>query len=191
MTRKSPLPVRTLLVSDVHLGCKHARTDEFFEFIQCYQPETLYLVGDVFDAWKINSGWHWPEHCDRIVRHLVDLFDSGTKIFYTPGNHDSFLRHESTRHLLPAGLPNILIQDEFVFETKSGWRFLVTHGDLFDFFETKAQWISRGSSGIYDACLSLNRWVQKRFLGDQRNPYGALCIDQGKCQAGREVHQPF
>ena len=184
MSWNSPVCVRTLLVSDVHLGCKHARTDAFLEFFQRYLPERLYLVGDFFDAWKINSGWHWPDHCDKIVRHLVSLVDQGTEVHYTPGNHDSFLRRASFRSFLPASFPDVQIADKFVFETIHGWRFLVTHGDLFDFFETKAQWVSKGSSWFYDSCLSMNRWVQRRFLHADRNPYGACAVIKGRVKRG-------
>ena len=184
MSWNSPVHVRTLLVSDVHLGCKHARTDAFLEFFQSYLPERLYLVGDFFDAWKINSGWHWPEHCDGIVSHLVALVNQGTEVLYTPGNHDSFLRRSSFRSFLPASFPDVRIADEFVFETVNGWRFLVTHGDLFDFFETKAQWVSKGSSWFYDSCLSLNRWIQRRFLHADRNPYAACALIKGRVKRG-------
>ncbi|WP_436716213.1 UDP-2,3-diacylglucosamine diphosphatase [Roseiconus lacunae] len=179
-----PKSVRTLLVSDVHLGCKHARTEEFFKFITGYRPDDLYLIGDFIDAWKINSGWHWPEHCDRIIKHLVELVDQGTRIHYASGNHDSFLRGPAFRSLLPAGFPHVNIADEFVFETLHGYRMLVIHGDLFDLFETRAQWISKGSSAFYDACLSFNRWVQRRFLGDHRNPYGACAAIKGRVKRG-------
>ena len=184
MSRISPVPIRTLLVSDVHLGCKHARTEEFLEFLQRYSPEQLYLVGDVFDAWKINSGWHWTEICDRIVRHLADLIERGTRVHYTPGNHDSFLRQPSFHSVIPAGIQGVRIANEFIFESLRGWRFLVTHGDLFDFFETRAQWISKGSSAFYDACLSLNRFLQGRFLSIDRNPYGACAVIKGRVKRG-------
>lgn len=184
MSGISPQSVRTLLVSDVHLGCKHARPEEFLEFLQRYRPDKLFLVGDFFDGWKINSGWHWNETCDRIVDHLIDLIDHGTTLHYTPGNHDSFLRGAAFRSVLPAGFPDVKIADEFILETLHGWRFLVTHGDLFDFFETKAQWISKCSSAFYDGCLSVNRWVKNRFLAQDRNPYGACAVIKGRVKRG-------
>ncbi|MEO1618017.1 MAG: UDP-2,3-diacylglucosamine diphosphatase [Planctomycetota bacterium] len=177
-------PVRALLVSDVHLGAKHARVDEFLEFLQGYLPDQLYLVGDFFDAWKINSGWRWTGACDAIVEHLVALVNRGTEIYYTPGNHDAFLRQPTAQAVLPVGFPQINLADEFVFESLRGWRFLVTHGDLFDFFETQAQWASKGSSWIYDTCLSVNRWWQQAFLSEGRNPYGACAVLKGRVKRG-------
>lgn len=184
MSQHSPIAIRTLLVSDVHLGCKYSRSEEFLSFLQRYRPESLYLVGDFFDGWKINSGWHWTDVCDRIVEHLFELTECGTRVFYTPGNHDSFLRRSTFQSLMPAGFPSVKIADEFVYETLHGWRFLVTHGDLFDFFETRAQWLSKGSSWFYDSCLGLNRWIQQRFLAADRNPYGACAVLKGRVKRG-------
>lgn len=169
-------PVRTLLVSDVHLGCKHSQSRKFLTFLRQFKPESLYIVGDFIDTWKINTGWYWPRDCDEIISHLVTLSQQGTKIHYVPGNHDSFLRNPALRAFLPIDLPKFEVGNEFVFETLGGWRFLVTHGDLFDVFETRAQWASRGSSVFYDACLSANWWFHRMLLGEDRNPYGICAI---------------
>lgn len=164
--------VRTLLISDVHLGCKHAQAGQFLRFLDSYHPEKLYIVGDFIDAWKINSGWYWSDECHAIVQRLRQFADAGVEMFYVPGNHDSFLRNSSSREMLPSGFPSLRIANEFVYETLRGWRFLVTHGDLFDFFETRAQWISKATSFAYDSCLSLNWWMHYFLLDDDRNPYG-------------------
>lgn len=167
-----PTPVRTLLVSDVHLGCKHSQAKPFLEFLQSFAPETIYLVGDFIDGWKINGSWHWSRDCDDVISHLIALASRGTKVFYVPGNHDAFLRNPAFRAALPAHLSQFEIANEFVFETILGWRLLVTHGDMFDCVETKAQWASKGSSLFYDTCLTVNWWIHRFFLADSQNPYG-------------------
>lgn len=180
MIESRPIFVRTLLVSDLHLGCKHSRSQAAFEFMRQYQPESLYLVGDFLDAWKCDGRWHWDESCEAIIDQLNAWADAGTQIYYTPGNHDAFLRGEEGRSRLPVKFPDVPIADEFVFQTLGGWRFLVTHGDLFDSVECQAQWISKGCSVFYDSCLSLNRWVQEHFLGANRNPYGVCGVVKGR-----------
>lgn len=171
-----PTPVRTLLVSDVHLGCKHSRAGEFLDFIQQFAPDTLYLVGDFIDTWKINTGWHWSAECDQVISHLVSLADQGTKILYVPGNHDAVLRNPDDHASVPVDLCRFDIANEFVMETLAGWRFLITHGDLFDRVESKAQWISKSASTFYDSCLSLNWYLHKALMSDQRNPYGICAV---------------
>ncbi|MCG8653449.1 MAG: UDP-2,3-diacylglucosamine diphosphatase, partial [Pirellulales bacterium] len=101
-----------------------------------------------------------------------------------PGNHDSFLRNPAFHAMLPAGLGNCEVADEVIFETLSGHRLLVTHGDHFDFFETRAQWVSKGTTGLYDACLGLNRWFQRRLLGANRNPHGVCAVLKDRVKRG-------
>ena len=173
MEQSQPVAVRNLLVSDVHLGCKHSRPCELLEFLRRFRPDSLYLVGDFIDGWKFNSGWYWSSDCDRVIAHLLDLAAAGTRIRYVPGNHDSFLRYPAFGAALGDPLSRFEVADEFVMDTQDGWRFLVTHGDRFDFFETRAQWASKGIGGFYDACLSVNWWVHRAILSGHRNPYGA------------------
>lgn len=176
MERPQPISVRTLLVSDVHLGCKHSRANEFLHFLQGFSPQTLYLVGDFLDAWKINRGWHWSADCDRVIGHLMELVSQGTKIHYVPGNHDSFLRTTAYRDVLDDRLSGVEVADEFVLDTARGWQLLVTHGDRFDLFETRTPWLSKGVSALYDACLSVNWWIHRMRLDSHRNPYGACAF---------------
>lgn len=176
--------VRTLCVSDVHLGCKHARASRFLDFLRQYTPDSLYLVGDFIDTWKINSGWHWSSDCDEVISHLIRLARQGTKIHYVSGNHDAFLRHPAVALAMPHNLPSFQIASEFVFETLSGHRLLVTHGDLFDYFETRAQWVSRASSWFYDSCLSLNWWFHRFLLEQHQNPYGVCSTLKNRVKRG-------
>ena len=182
MEQATVKPVRTLLVSDVHLGCKHSRPGELLAFLQQFSPEAVYLVGDIIDSWKINTAWHWSPECDDVIAHLVNWSRQGTQLFYVPGNHDAFLRNPIFRSGIFGDIPRLRIADEFVFQTRQGWRFMVTHGDLFDCVESKAQWASKGSSTLYDGCLSLNRWIHQwsKFNrgGSHRltNPYGVCAL---------------
>ncbi|MEM6981219.1 MAG: UDP-2,3-diacylglucosamine diphosphatase [Planctomycetota bacterium] len=173
--RQRTASVRTLLISDVHLGCKHSQAAECLRFLRSYTPQTLYIVGDFIDGWKCNKGWQWSTECDEIVALIESWIGGGVRVFYVPGNHDSFLRQQRYRRLLPEMMRSVQIADEFIFESAHGWRFLVTHGDRFDFFETKIQWVSKGTSSLYDAILSLNWWYcwYRRALFGQAKSFAA------------------
>ncbi|WP_231602702.1 UDP-2,3-diacylglucosamine diphosphatase [Neorhodopirellula pilleata] len=170
-------PVRTLLLSDVHLGSKHTQTAQCLDFLKSYQPEQVYLVGDFIDGWRTAHGWHWTPLCDEVMDYFEDLMAKGTKVFYTPGNHDAFLRdidgHNLIMEKFAGKFADVEIADQFVFETVRGWRLLVTHGDLFDVVETQAQWVSKITSIAYDVILSCNRLVNHCVGRRHRNPYGA------------------
>ena len=151
--------VRSLFVSDVHLGCRHAHTQEFLEFVQRQNPEQLFIVGDFVDWWKLRRSHAWQQVFNDILARLYELSEQGTRIFYTPGNHDAFLRSFSWNFSF------VKVQDEFVVELADGQRYLVTHGDKFDRVESAAGWVSVVASIGYDALLSVNRlmsWLRGR-----------------------------
>ncbi|MCA9006155.1 MAG: UDP-2,3-diacylglucosamine diphosphatase [Planctomycetaceae bacterium] len=142
--------IRSIFVSDVHLGCMHSRADEFLEFLNSHHPESLYLVGDLIDGWKLRKKWRWPQIYNEIFDRVEELSRKGTEIFYTPGNHDNFLRDFGKRFGF------VTLSDEFVHLTADGRRFLIIHGDQFDKFETGAQWLSVLASFAYDVLLTAN-----------------------------------
>ena len=167
--------VRTLFISDLHLGCPHAQSAACCEFIQTMRPQTLYIVGDFIDMWKLGRRWHWSDHCDAILDQIARWMAVGTIVKYLPGNHDSLLRQDRYRSMLPAAFGDVQIADEFVFESAAGMRMLVTHGDAFDVFETRAQWLSKGTTSIYSSILSFNRWLSRwRTVGV--NPYAGCAV---------------
>ncbi|WP_443217317.1 UDP-2,3-diacylglucosamine diphosphatase [Rhodopirellula sp. P2] len=53
---------------------------------------------------------------------------------------------------------------------------MITHGDLFDCVELNAQWLSKGSTALYDVCLSLNRWYHKTWQHRDCNPHGLCAV---------------
>jgi UDP-2,3-diacylglucosamine pyrophosphatase LpxH len=157
--------VRSLFISDVHLGCRHSQAGQLLRFLKQYHPEYLYVVGDFIDGWKLKRRWRWQPEYDAILKHLLILRESGTKLFYAPGNHDDFLR-PFLEHL--GVLRLVHVQDHFVHVTADRRRFLVTHGDQFDDIERNAPWLSLVSSIAYDGLLTANRlWNRlRRHSGD-------------------------
>lgn len=147
---KAPRQIRAIFVSDVHLGCMHSRADEFLEFLKSHEPKSLYLVGDLIDGWKLRKKWRWPQSYNAIFDRVEELSEKGTEIFYTPGNHDKFLRD------FGKSFGYVTLSDEFVHITADGRRFLIIHGDQFDRFETGAQWLSVLGSFAYDILLTSN-----------------------------------
>jgi len=156
--------VRTIFVSDVHLGCKYSRAERFADFLDTHQPQSLFIVGDFLDGWRLRKTWHWQPVYNRILDRLFDLVRRGTAVYYTPGNHDEFLRD-----LLDRFGP-FHIRDEFIHTAADGRRLLVTHGDKFDKIVVQARWLSIVGSFAYDSLCWLNRrmnQVRHRFrMGD-------------------------
>jgi UDP-2,3-diacylglucosamine pyrophosphatase LpxH len=170
----APRRVRTLFLSDVHLGCRYAQLRNLVDYLDRVRPDQLYLVGDFLDGWKLKAGWRWDPAATAIVRRLLWLAQHGTEIYYTPGNHDNFLRIPEVQRLVEQSGVRVRIQDEFVFATQDGTRFLVTHGDKFDVVEMRCQWLSTAASFIYDPLLAVNWGLSRLRRGSdqkRRSPY--------------------
>ena len=52
---------RTLFISDVHLGSKAAKADFLIDFLRHHEAETIVLVGDIVDGWRLKRNWDWPQ----------------------------------------------------------------------------------------------------------------------------------
>jgi UDP-2,3-diacylglucosamine pyrophosphatase LpxH len=148
--------VRSLFISDVHLGSRFAQADAFLAFLEAYQPEFLYIVGDFIDGWSLRRSWYWTPTYTRIIQRLFDWASRGVTIRYAPGNHDQFLRQ------YPRDFLWVEIADEFIHESADKRRYLVLHGDQFDDVELCAPWLSRLGSVGYDALLGLD-WFTNRL----------------------------
>jgi len=148
-------PVRSIFISDLHLGSRFSKASEVLEFLRLHQPENLYLVGDIIDAWALRRRWHWPKQYDALMNHFAAMVDGGTKLFYTPGNHDSFLRSFLVDE------PPVRIQDQFVHQCADGRKMVIMHGDQFDRVEGRAQWLSETGSVIYDGIIRADRAINR------------------------------
>lgn len=127
MTDIAPRPVhlRSLFISDLHLGARGSRPDRILEFLRGHEADTLYLVGDIFDIWNSRPVWG-PTHT-QVVKLLLDRARKGTRIIYLPGNHDP-VEHRSDSEW--AGL--IEITGRILHTAADGRRYLVLHGDCCD-----------------------------------------------------------
>jgi UDP-2,3-diacylglucosamine pyrophosphatase LpxH len=122
-----PLAFRSVFISDIHLGSSACKIADFNEFLHTFTCEKLYLVGDVIDVWVVVKSGKWKQVHTNAVRSLLGKSKHGCAIYYTPGNHDTFLRRLNTLEI-----GNIAISDTFVHETADGKRLLVIHGDQYD-----------------------------------------------------------
>lgn len=147
--------VRAIFISDVHLGCKYAQAEALLAFLSQHQPQTIYLVGDIIDGWRLKNSWHWEPVYNQILRRLWELAASGTQLCYAPGNHDSFLR----QYLEDFGF--VRVANEFIHEAADGRRYLVLHGDQFDNIEIRSQWLSVIGAFAYDSLMWSNGLVNR------------------------------
>ena len=155
MDRDADLPrlhVRTVWISDLHLGTPGCRAGELLAFLKHVECEHLFLVGDIVDGWQLRRQWHWPQAHNDVVQKLLRKVRKGTRVVFIPGNHDEFARafvgHE---------FGGIVVAADWMHETADGRRLWVTHGDDFDGVIQCARWLAHLGDTLYEFILRLNR----------------------------------
>ena len=155
---------KTIFISDVHLGTRDCQADKLNNFLKHNTCETLYLVGDIIDAWKIQQNkWRWKQSHTNVVRRILGHAKRGTKVIYIAGNHDEFLR-PMIPYEFSFGLIEIKNQTEHI--GVDGKHYLITHGDIFDGITRLTPWIAFLGDKAYDIVLSLNgkfNWIRRRM----------------------------
>ncbi len=156
------LSYRTVFISDIHLGMRNAQTGALLDFLKTVETETLYLVGDIVDFWKVRRGPHWPQSHNDVLQKLLRKSRKGTRIVFIPGNHDDGLRD-----YCGMDFGGIEVRRDAIHETAAGKRYLVLHGDEFDVVVRYARWLAFLGDRSYDVALALNIPLNfvRRLLG--------------------------
>ena len=162
---RRPRKVRTLFLSDIHLGYKRSRVRELCEFLNGIEAERIVLVGDIVDALSLAKRFFWsPEHTN-VVRTLLARQRAGTRLIYIPGNHDASL--SVLAEMLQGQLE---VHREWVHRTVRGQRLLVIHGDQFDGIVPCPGWLTRLGDVMYeftvvmsDALNNVRRLMNKPY----------------------------
>lgn len=159
---------RTVWISDVHLGTRGCNAALLVDFLRAIEPETLYLVGDIIDGWRLKKGWYWPDAHNEVVRRILKMAHRGTRVVLVAGNHDEMLRD-----YIGLTFGGVELVDEAIHHTADGRRLLVTHGDAFDGIVLYARWLAFLGDKAYGVLLRLNiafNAVRRRF----KLPYWSL-----------------
>ena len=149
---------RTIWISDVHLGTVGCKADHLVDFLKAHTCDTLYLVGDIVDGWKLTGGWFWPQEHTNVVRKILTKAKRDTQVIYITGNHDEFLR-KFVDYRLEVG--NIRLANEAIHVTADGRRLLVTHGDFFDVITRYHKWIAMAGDVLYENTMRFNYWFNR------------------------------
>ncbi len=157
-----PVRVRTLFLSDVHLGTRGCQAVLLLDFLKRYDADTIYLVGDIVDGWRLRSSWYWPQAHNDVIQKLLRKVRKGSRLVYIPGNHDEFLRD-----YLGSAFGGIELVDQAIHVAADGKRYLVIHGDQFDLVVRHARWLALLGDGAYTVALAINTHLNaiRRRLG--------------------------
>jgi UDP-2,3-diacylglucosamine pyrophosphatase LpxH len=161
---KTKLDVKTLILSDIHLGMPESKAAQAAHLIRNTTCQKLILNGDIIDGWHLHSKGGWTRTHTHFVRTILKKLDKeDTEIIYIQGNHDDIL---ST--FLPVQLDQFQILQNYTLHTTQG-PYLVIHGDGFDHITTNYKWIAVLGGIGYNWLLKINRGYNqlRRFLGKE------------------------
>jgi UDP-2,3-diacylglucosamine pyrophosphatase LpxH len=149
---KTKLRVKTLFLSDVHLGMVDSKALQAAHLVRHVQCEQLILNGDIIDAWALKTGTRWlPAHTYFVRTVLKKMEKEGTEVIYLRGNHDDILDR-----FLPLKIAGLTVKNEHIHESPHG-RYLVVHGDGFDQVTVNHPWLAKLGAIGYNALLRINR----------------------------------
>ena len=143
--------VRTLFLSDVHLGTRGCQAERPLDFLRHYDADTIFLVGDIVDGWALQVDLVLAASHNDVVQKILRKARKGTRMIYIPGNHDEFLRDYYGSHF-----GGIEVVESAVHVTAAGQHLLVIHGDLFDVVIKHARWLALAGDKAYDFAIWLN-----------------------------------
>jgi UDP-2,3-diacylglucosamine pyrophosphatase LpxH len=162
------LRVRTVWISDLHLGTPGCQAHALLDFLRHVECRTLYLVGDIIDGWQLRRTWYWPQSHNDVVQKLLRKARKGTRVVFVPGNHDEFARRYAS-HVFGG----IEVATDCMHLTADGRRLWITHGDLFDGVVQCARWLAYLGDAAYEFTLKVNRWFN-HARARLRLPYWSL-----------------
>ena len=146
------LDVRTVILSDVHLGTPDSKAEEVNHFLRSTRCAKLLLNGDIIDAWQLRRGGHWAKSHTRFVRIVLKKLEKrNTEVIYVRGNHDDVLAS-----FLPLDFAGLQVVEDYVHEGPAG-RYLVLHGDVFDTVTKNFVFLAHLGDWGYRLLLNLNR----------------------------------
>lgn len=156
------LKVRTLFLSDIHLGSRACRAQALLDFLRDHSSEQLFLVGDIVDFWAMRRGINWTAEQNTVVQKLLRRARHGERIVLIPGNHD-----EALRQYAGVDFGGIHIAMDYVHRTADGRHFLLIHGDQFDQVTRYHRWVAVLGDMAYGALVRLSDWLSwlRRRLG--------------------------
>jgi UDP-2,3-diacylglucosamine pyrophosphatase LpxH len=159
---------KSIAISDVHLGTKGSKAELLLIFLRDAECDNLFLVGDIFDGWRLKRNWYWAEDHSTVVQKILRMGRKGTKIYYIPGNHDEFMRQ-----FLEHSFGNIELHNEMIYKAVNGKQYIIIHGDKFDIVTMNMKWIAHAGDWAYTALLNINTAIHW-FRGYFRLPYWSL-----------------
>jgi UDP-2,3-diacylglucosamine pyrophosphatase LpxH len=157
-----PLACRSVWISDIHLGTRHARVDELLDFLRLVDCKYLYIVGDLIDGWELKFRWYWRDEYNVLIQKLLRKSRKETKVIYITGNHDEFIEQFAGMRF-----GSVTMAREVIHTAADGKKYLVLHGHQADGLTHFNHLLEKLGSHLYNWILDFNLYFNRlrRALG--------------------------
>lgn len=149
---------RTVVISDVHLGNRHAKVLELTDFLSSIDCDRLILNGDIIDGWQLRKSGDtkWRPEYTRIFKIIMKMMENnGMEVIYVMGNHDDFLAN-----VVPISFSGVSVVRDYILDS-GGHKYFVTHGDIFDNVSTNMKWLAKLGDVGYHILLWSNQFYNR------------------------------
>lgn len=156
------MKVKTLFISDIHLGNHKSQAGKLLEVLKDYDYENLVIVGDFIDLTSLKKKFYWNINHSTVIQKVLRLSRKGVKVTYILGNHDFYLRGLIKDENINIG--DITICDEMYYETSKGEKIYICHGDQFDGFIRLHPFLYILGDWAYEMSFKINKsynWFRK------------------------------
>ena len=150
------LVCRSVWISDIHLGTKHARVAELLGFLRGVDCKYLYIVGDFIDGWELKFRWFWRDDYNVLIQKLLRKSRRQTQIIYISGNHDEFVEQ-----FMGMGFGNVTMARQAIHTAADGKKYLVIHGHQADGLTHFNHLLEKLGSHLYNWILDFNLYLNR------------------------------
>jgi UDP-2,3-diacylglucosamine pyrophosphatase LpxH len=157
----TPRKVRSLFLSDIHLGSRACRSEQLLSFLKDYDAQYLFLLGDIIDFWAMSRSLYWPAQHNTVIQKILKKSRHGVKVVLVPGNHD-----EALREYIGYAFGDIAVARDYVYTALDGKRYALLHGDEYDHVTTYHRWLSVLGDVSYTLLVHMNRalsWARRKM----------------------------
>ncbi len=142
---------RALFISDLHLGTRGCQAEIILDFLRHNDADTIFLVGDIIDGWRMRASFYWPQAHNDVIQKLLRKVRRGARMIFVPGNHDEF-----ARQFVGLSFGGVKIVRNAKYKTADGKIYLVMHGDEFDLVVRHSKWLAFFGDWAYDFAIFVN-----------------------------------
>jgi hypothetical protein len=74
--------VRSVFISDVHLGTRACQADSLIAFLREHPAQHLFLIGDILDFWSMSRGIHWSPAQNTVIQKVLKRARHGEQVIF-------------------------------------------------------------------------------------------------------------